>query len=86
MKTKKIDLKSKYSEKIQPLFELDREGYMADDTLNGYKKFNFTKDDISELIELAMDDRGDDIDYELYEKEFNRLFLQVFMLLGYWEN
>ena len=74
MKTKKIDLKSKYSEKIQPLFELDREGYMDDDTLNGYKKFNFTKEDISELIELAMDDRVDKIDYELYEKESNRLF------------
>jgi len=72
--TKNIDLESKYSEKIQPLFELNRDGYMDEKSVNEYTKFNFTKEDIPELIELAMDDRSEEIDYELYQKESDRLY------------
>ena len=69
-----IDLESKYSEKIQPLFELNRDGYIDEKSVNEYTKFNFTKEDIPELIELAMDNRSEEIDYELYQKESDRLY------------
>jgi len=65
----KIDLESKYSEKIQALFELENVDFNE-----AFKKFNFTKEDISELTKLALDNRSEEINYELYHKEADRLY------------
>jgi len=65
----KIDLESKYSEKIQALFELENVDFNE-----AFKKFNFTKEDISELTKLALDNRSEEINYELYYKESDRLY------------
>jgi len=65
----KIDLESKYSEKIQALFELENVDFNE-----AFKKFNFTEEDISELTKLALDNRSEEINYELYHKEADRLY------------
>jgi len=78
MKTiKNIDLESKYSEKIQPLFELGREPLMSSAKQANYQEFGLTKEDIPELLKLALDDMYDSIEeeeYKLYEKELDRFY------------
>ena len=70
MQTKeKIDFESEYSQKIQPLFELTNIDFNE-----VYEKFNFTKEDIPELTKLALDNRSEEIDYELYHEEADRLY------------
>jgi hypothetical protein len=68
-KMKKIDLESKYSEKIQALFELKNIDFNE-----VFKEFNFSKEDISELTKLALDNSSEEIDYELYHNEADRLY------------
>ena len=70
----KIDLESRYSNKVRELFELGREPLMSRANYGIYKKYNFTKDDIEELIELALDESYYEVDYEKYEKESDRAF------------
>ena len=75
--TEKIDLESKYSEKIQPLFELGRKPLMSSEKQPSYEAFEFTKKDISELVKLALYDVYDSIEgkeYDLYEKELDRFY------------
>ena len=67
--TKKIDFRKEYSQKIQPLFELTNIDFNE-----VYKKFNFTKEDIPELTKLALDNRSEEINYELYHEEADRLY------------
>ena len=76
MKTiKKLDLESKYSQKIQALFELGREPLVNMNKKPDYEKFGFTKEDIPELLELAMDmDYNEFYDDKEYEKEVDRFF------------
>jgi hypothetical protein len=61
MKTvEKIDLNKEYSEKIQQLFVVKEESTTK--KLLDYKKFGFTKEDIPELLKLALD-------YSYYQME-----------------
>jgi hypothetical protein len=74
MQTKeKIDLESKYSQKIQQLFELGRESLMNRE-IPSNEAFQFNKEDIPELIKLATDYTYEDIDYTKYEIFGDRLF------------
>jgi hypothetical protein len=74
MQTKeKIDLESKYSQKIQQLFELGRESLMNRE-IPSYEAFQFNKEDIPELIKLATDYTYEDIDYTKYKIFGDRFF------------
>ncbi len=71
----KLDFEKEYSEKIQPLFELGREPLMSSTKRPNYDKFGFTKEDIPELINLAMDMKYDEFyDYPEYKREVDRFF------------
>ena len=70
----KIDIESKYSDKLRELFELGREPLMRQTDLEIYTKFNFVEDDIDELIDLALDESYNFIDYDKFEKESDRVF------------
>jgi hypothetical protein len=70
----KIDIESKYSDKLRELFELGREPLMNQTDLEIYTKFNFVEDDIDELIDLALDESYNFIDYDKFEKESDRVF------------
>lgn len=66
-------LESRYSQKIQPLFELGEENlFKYDATI--YEKFDFAEEDIEELIRVATDESYDLVDYERYKLESNRFF------------
>jgi hypothetical protein len=70
----KIDIELKYSDKLRELFELGREPLMNQTDLEIYTKFNFVEDDIDELIDLALDESYNFIDYDKFEKESDRVF------------
>jgi hypothetical protein len=75
MQTKEnIDLESKYSEKIQALFELGREPLMSSNKRPDYEKLGFIKEDIPELIKLAIDMYYDGFYDEEYENQVDRFF------------
>jgi len=67
-------LKTDYSKKIEPLFELGQEHLMSKYNPKVYKKINFDNEDIEELIELATDISYEDIDYEEHKEEYDRFF------------
>lgn len=72
---KKLDFEKEYSQKIQPLFNWGRKPLMNIYNRPDYEKFGFTKEDIPELLRLAIDIRYEDFyDYEEYEKEIDRFF------------
>ena len=68
---KKIDLEKEYSQRIQPLFELGREPLMSSSKRYEYEKLEFTKEDIPELLKLAIDIRYKEFEYE---DEIDRFF------------
>lgn len=65
----KIDYELEYSKKIQLLFGLEEI-----DVKKNFERFNFTKEDIPELTKLALDTRSEELDYELYSEEVDRLY------------
>jgi len=78
---KKIDLESKYSEKIQVLFELGREHLMGHEGFD-YKKFHFEQDDVSELIKLATDYSYDEIEDKKLNARFFYATIHAWTVLG----
>ena len=67
------NLENRYSKKIQPLFELgDKNISYRGERFDYTEKFNFQKEDIPELIRLAIDNY--DFDYDTYELEINRFY------------
>jgi hypothetical protein len=65
-------LEKSYSEKLQPLFELGSD-FLVRNRFN-YDKFEFTQDDIDELIGLATDNSYKFIDYKEHEVLVERFF------------
>ncbi len=61
MKTR--DTESRYSEKMQPLFELEYKALWYGDERLDYSQFKFQQEDIEELIALATDTNSEDLDY-----------------------
>lgn len=67
-------LEKNYSEKIKQLFELGREPLMYASKELKYDRFNFTSDDIEELIKLALDESDENLEYEKYQEIIDRFF------------
>lgn len=71
-------LRSQYSQKISPLFDLGREGIVrTNQQLNYAQKFGFTDQDIPELLRLAQDKEIYDFDYDDISEDEDLTFFAV---------
>lgn len=78
-------LETKYSPKIQPLFELGFDHLHHNDPCLDYSRYGFETEDMEELISLALDDSDQDFDYDEYREEIDRFYyatLHAVAILG----